>query len=300
MRPDFLIVGMERSGTHWVAGLLNAHPEIAAFPFLPFHPEEGGNKIGEVHFFNTLASVEGKGEEVYARPITDWLIKYNKIFAGLVELKGRIPKEEFYAQALGRYSEYCDTQREEKKIVGEGSPAYIFHLDFIDTLYPGIKKICSIRDPKDKIVSWYFSKMIRKGDETIPHITEKFALEYLEERIVKEYEALLAYRGDVHCITYEELSKHTATITRGMVEYLGFEVSDEELSRMIEDASFKKQTLRDGKKERAPGEEDAKSGLRKGIVGDWENYIDEGFAKKIDAQVTSLQKMVFKKYNIKN
>ena len=297
-RPDFLIVGMERSGTHWVAGLLNAHPEIAAFPSLPFHPEGDGNKIGEVHFFNTLASLEGKGEEVYAKPISDWLTKYNGVFRDLVEDAGKLPKKEFYKKAVTRYSEYCDSQRGNKKIVGEGSPAYIFHLDFIDTLYPGIKKICSIRDPKDKIVSWYMSKMVRKGDVEVPNITSEFALDYLEKRIMKEYEALLNYGGGVHCVTYEKLNKNTAQSALGMVQHLGFDASPEILARMVADASFEKKTAEDSGHRRKSGEEDVKSGLRKGVVGDWKNHISSDLASKIDERVRDLRQRVFEKYKV--
>ncbi|MBI2048264.1 MAG: sulfotransferase domain-containing protein [Parcubacteria group bacterium] len=298
MRPDFLIVGMERSGTHWVAGLLNAHPDIAAFPSLPFREEEGGNKIGEVHFFDTLRSLDGDKPEKFTRPVSDWLIKYNKVFADLVPQKDQVSKKVFHAMALHRYSDYCNSQRGNKKIVGEGSPAYIFHLDFIDSLYPDVPKICSIRDPKDKIVSWYFNKMVRKGDATKPHISKEFALQYLKERIIKEYEALLNYKGNIHCITYEKMSKKTADTARGMVEYLGLHVTDDELSHMIEDAAFEKQTEREGGQKRIRGEENPKSGLRKGIVGDFKNYLSSDVVDIIDNHVGDLRKAVFEKYQV--
>jgi len=209
-----------------------------------------------------------------------------------------ISKETFVDMAVAHYSSYCDSQRGEKEIVGEGSPAYVFHLDFIDSLYPDIKKICSIRDPKDKIVSWYFSKMVRKGDETTPSITPEFALDYVEKRIIPEYEALLSYGDNVHCITYEKMSSDTAEVARRMVQYLGYTASDDELSHMIEEASFKKKTAKDSGRARETGEEDMKSGLRKGIVGDWRNYIDDKLAERINNRTLDLRKRVFEKYTV--
>ncbi|MDO8500067.1 MAG: sulfotransferase domain-containing protein [bacterium] len=299
-RPDFLIVGMERSGTHWVAALLNAHPDIACFPTLPFYNEVGEQRVGEMHFFNTLASLEGKGEEVFARPFSDFATKYNGAFADLVQHKGKVSVDELYSMFKKRFSEFCDRQRGNKKIVGESTPAYIFHLDFIDSLYPEMKKLCILRDPKDKIVSWHFN-MLRKGKKEEEHITREFAMDYLEKRIVKEYEALLAYSGAVHCITYEALSGYTSNVAAGMVGYLDMPASDSTIAHMIEEASFQKQTARDSKDEgRTSGEENTKSGFRKGVVGDWKNYINKDLADEIDARVKDLQNAVIKKFNIEN
>jgi len=56
MRPNFLIVGMGRSGSLWTSAMLNAHPDIASFPSMPFHTTSREKRVGEVHFFNTLAT----------------------------------------------------------------------------------------------------------------------------------------------------------------------------------------------------------------------------------------------------
>tara|TARA_Y100000310_G_scaffold341747_1_gene441908 strand:+ start:6680 stop:7606 length:927 start_codon:yes stop_codon:yes gene_type:complete len=300
--PNFLIVGMERSGTHWVAALLNNHPKIACFPSLPWRGEEGGNKLGEVHFFDTIASLEGDSDFLFTRPFEDFLTKYNKVFKDLVPLKDKVSKEELYKKLVERYSEYCDDQKGNKDIVGEGTPAYVFYLDFIDKFYPNIKKIASIRDPKDKIVSWHFNLVRKDKKKKDDLITEEFAMDYLEKRIVPEYEALLAYNDDVHVVTYENMHNNTKDVARGFAEYLGFKTSDEELEYMVTEADFDKQTVKDAldKATRKQGEEDVKSGLRKGIVGDWKNNISNELAKKIDSKVANFRKKVFDKYHVTN
>ncbi len=298
--PEFLIIGMERSGTHWVSALLHHHPDIACFPSLPFSTEPGKNKIGEVHLFNTLASLEPDADKkLFTRPFEDFLTKYNKVFADLVPLKDKIPKSELYEKFKQRYNKYCNEQKGNKKIVGESTPAYVFHLDFIDTIYPDIKKICIIRDPKDKIVSWHFN-LIRK--DRIPadtQITEEFALGYLNERIIPEYQALLDYQGDVHCLSYERLHTEGPQLVKDMLNYLDMAIDPDTISHMIEEASFKKQTAReDGDSGRQPGEAKVKSGLRKGIAGDWNNHMDQKLGEKIDNLVEKVRNQVIKKYNI--
>ena len=300
MRPDFLIVGMERSGTHWVAALLDNHPDIACFPTLPFYNEVGEQRVGEMHFFNTLASLEGESEDKFTRPFSDFETKYNKVFFDLVPFKEKVSKEELYKMFRQRYSDFCDSQRGNKKIVGEGTPAYVFHLDFIDSLYPAMKKLCILRDPKDKIVSWHFN-MLRKDRKSEKHISREFALDYLRERIIPEYEALLAYSREMYCLTYEALSEYTYNVTADMARYLGMPASEEILRRMVEEASFENQTARDSKSVgRERGKEDVKSGFRKGVVGDWKNHISPDLADEIDNATSDFRKGIINKFYIKN
>jgi len=296
MRPDFLIVGMQRSGTVWLGAILNSHPDIACFPNIPFDPRPGGNKIGDVDFFNTLASLE-PGEHKFTRSLERYLTMYNMVFADLVPLVDTLPREEFYKVMQKRYSDYCDKLRGNKKLVGENTTDYVFHLDFIDRLYPNMKKICSIRDPKDKIVSWHFS-LVNKGRRKEKKVTEDFVFTYLNERIIPEYEALLAYGGHIHCIIYENIIEKQQEVIAGILDYLEVQKSPKIIAHMIESSSFEKQTARADGVSRERGEESSTSQIRKGVPGDWKNHISKELAKTIDKKVADLRQKVFKKYNV--
>jgi hypothetical protein len=299
IRPDFLIVGMQRSGTLWVSALLDGHPEIASFPTLPYMSPKGERRIGEMHFFNTLASLELGTEDAFTRPLSDYRTKYGEVFADLVPFEKKVSRQDFYKMMLQRYSDLCEKMRGTKKIVGEATPAYTFHLDFIDSLLPHTKKICSLRDPKDRITSWHFN-LIGKGRKTETDITRAFAMDYIENRIKKEYEALLAYSGPVHCMTYEALSANPVEVTCGMLDFLEIDASKKDISNMIENATFESMTAKHAHgKKRHPGEEDRSDHMRKGVVGDWRGTIEEGLAEEIDTILYEHTRAINKKYHTK-
>ena len=298
--PDFLIVGMERSGTSWIAALLNEHPDIACFPAIAFLKESGENSkdFGEMHLFNTLASLESDNENKFVRPISGYLTTHHKFFADLVSYENKIPKEELYKRFIHRYNELCDSKRGMKKLVGESTPAYVFHLDFIDSFYPMIKKICIIRDPKDKITSWHFNN-IRKKRKADISISDKFIIDYCQKRIIAEYESLLAYKGKVHCLTYEGLTSNANEVIREILKYLEAKISEELIEDMINNASFQKLNAIDsGAIGRTRGEESTKSHYRKGVVGDWKNHLTDKQAKVVDNMFLNIRKEVFSKYKV--
>src|SRR3989344_7481562 len=107
MGPDFLGVGLEKSGNHWIAALLSGHPDISLFPIMPFVKESGEfnrANVGELHIFNSLASLEPDTEGRFTRPLSDYADKYNKLFADLVPLIDTVPKEDLYKFFIQRYN----------------------------------------------------------------------------------------------------------------------------------------------------------------------------------------------------
>ena len=295
LRPDFLIIGVQRGGTTWLSAILNAHPNIACFPTTYFNPQK--KDPGELHFFNTIASVE-EPDRPFARPFDDFFSKYGGRYADIAPFKNAISCDELYRIFVKRYSDICEKERGGKDVVGETTPAYVLFLDWIDRFYPKIKKLCVLRDSKDRIVSWYFKKNIKEGGGENMRVTNDFALNYLRGRIMREYEALLSYNEQILCVTYESLQHNPIPIVRNIVEYLGFSHTANVLRHMVKDASFEKQTKRNDGVQRKAGEENNKSSMRKGITGDWKNYMSYDLADTIDREIHDLEKRVFKKYNI--
>lgn len=302
--PDFLVVGMNKSGSYWLAAMLDAHPEINCFPTLP----GGKSGVGEPHFFDVLGSIDEDGGVKFVKSFTETRDGY---FADLVPYLEKVSKKELYNIFRDRYSQWCDTFRK-KRLVGEKTQEYIFYLDLIDYCYPVIKKICIIRDIKDRLVSFHFNE-IRKGrKEYSEEISDDF-VDLFIQRALKEYNILFSYGGNMYCYTYESLKVNPKEVLAGVLNYLGAEVSDEILEKMINAGSFEKLSALDelyGKGTssiddpesaglgRKPGEELWNSQYRKGIVGDWKNHLTKQQARRVDLTLQSIKDAIFGKYNL--
>ncbi len=293
--PDFFVVGLQKSGSYWITALLNAHPEIRCFPHL--YGNQTG--VGEGRIFDMLSSIDEDGGEAFKH---SFLHYHNRFYADLVPLLDKISRKELYDKFRDRYREWCNNHREGKRLVGDKTTEYIFHLDMIDNFYPRVKKICILRDPKDRIVSWNFHQ-IRKGRKKDERISDDFILEYCKNRIKREYECMLNYKKDIYCITFEAMKRVPEKTTRGILKYLKAKIENKIINNMIEEASIdrcrKKDKLISGTdKKDLINNEIRKSHYRKGIVGDWKNYLSEDQVKLIDKSLFSLEKKVFRKYNI--
>ncbi len=78
-----------------------------------------------------------------------------------------------------------------------------------------------------------------------------------------------AWMGHSHVsyIKYEDLKEDCVSTMEKLVESLGHEPNTGRIERVVDKYSMKNMTGRD------PGQEDSKSFIRKGIVGDWKNHF---------------------------
>ncbi|MCK5211114.1 sulfotransferase [Candidatus Parcubacteria bacterium] len=293
--PDFFVVGLQKSGSYWVTALLNAHPEIRCFPDLC----GGQTGVCEGRIFDMLASINKDDGRAFKN---SFLNHHNDFYADLVPLLNKINQQELFNKFRDRYREWCDKHSEGKKIVGDKTTEYVFHLDMIDDFYPRVKKICILRDPKDRIVSWNFHQ-IRKGRKKEEKISNKFVMDYCTNRIKKEYESMLKYNGYIHCLTYEMLKNNPNKVINNLLNYLEVKTNNKLISNMIEAASIdscrkKDKSISKEDKKEIINNEMRKSHYRKGVVGDWKNYLTDKQVQIVDDILSSLEKKVFIKYKI--
>lgn len=306
--PDYLIVGMEKSGTTWCSTILNSHPDILSISIREDWKTKGiqvkneweKELIGELHFFNTIASLNKK-KTLYTRPISNYITKHKLLFKDIAQLEGKLSDKKLIKLFLGKYNEIFEDQRikQKKELAGEATPAYIFYLEDIDTFYPNVKKICILRDPKDRVVSFFYNE-VRKGRIKDMSINDSFINDYCNSRINNEYEALINYQGDIKCILYEDLNSQKApNVVKNMLDYLDCVYNHSTIQKMVSNADFSILSKQDhGTISRQKGEENIHSQFRKGIVGDWKNNLSMEQASLVENLTDKLKKIVYKKYRL--
>ena len=169
------------------------------------------------------------------------------------------------------------------------SPIYINYEHFHKMPKPERHKAFFIwRDPRDVLVSWYFSTKIshpnKQSDVHRDHLRSvsesdglAYGIDLLKSRGL--FDALSSWQAanDPHVIVvrYEDLVGESAPGEfRRLFNHLEIPFPDEILAQLLDDYSFKKLS---GRKQ---GEEDTSSKFRKGIAGDWKNHFDGGLSRK--------------------
>lgn len=170
------------------------------------------------------------------------------------------------------------------------SPLYISYQIYRGIPQDGPHRVFFVmRDPRDLVISWYFSAKrnhvlardavhpLYGAREALSRLSERdgllYAIDYLEER--GRFAALASWAeggpGDpnVMLIRYEDLvsEEHFSTFRR-LFDFLDIRFPDEVLRDLLAAYSFERLS---GRK---PGSENVRSHLRSGTGGDWRKYFD--------------------------
>lgn len=294
--PDFFIIGLQKSGTYGLSALLDAHPQIRCLPNHPVHNySKGKTGADEGRIFDMLAGVEKDGGKTLRH---SFLNHHGGFFQNIVPLIGRVNRDDLFQAVKKRYLEWFQFHNKENKlIVGDKTTEYVFHLPLIDDFFPKAKKVCIIRDPKDRIVSWNFHQ-IRKGRKSEEEISNNFIKNYLENRIKKEYQSMLDYGGRIYGFTYEFLKTKPRETIASLLVYLGADQSGEIIVRMREQASFENLKKRETLYLQEVREELTITHYRKGEVGEWQDFLTPAQVDMVDGLIGDLERRVFEKYHV--
>ncbi|KAK9009324.1 hypothetical protein V6N11_035865 [Hibiscus sabdariffa] len=206
------------------------------------------------------------------------------------------------------FNEYSTTTT---TVAGEGSKIQLYASHLPYTCLPKsihdsncrIVYIC--RDPKDTFVSmWFFlkkfvSNQTKTDTVSLIPIEEAFYLfckgmsshgPYWDH-VLSYWEASKRSPENILIIKYEDMVRDTGSWVRKLAEFFGCGFSEEEEGKgAVEMCSF--ESLRDmevnrsGMMHEKRGKEiESSAYFRKGIVGDWRNYLSDEMGKKIDGIV---------------
>lgn len=287
--PDFFVVGMQKSGTYWLTALLDSHPAVRCFPSRPGH----GDGSGEAHLFDVLARLE---DNEYARFAASMRAKLNGFFADLIPKRSpgtAGERDELIGKIRDRFNAYCTMERttHRKAIVGEKTTESVHHPDLLDRLYPGVRKVCILRDPRDRAISFHFHQVRKRRREKDQPIDRDTVEAYIE-RVERDYTGLLSMAEPVHVLTYEDLMIEPEPVVRDLLRFLDVDASDDVVREMLEAASFERLAAR------SPGEEEISSHYRKGIIGDWKNHLDAELSRLMVDRLEPLTRQVEARFRI--
>lgn len=300
--PIFFVVGRPRSGTNWLMRTLNAHPEVRC--------QGEGRFFGREWRQDQLKDMQ---TSEHIRYKTQPASLYNAIAESeylrlWVERSvwTRSEDAEQHLNELTREAIYHFLSKSlagtGKKTVGDKTPLNGRHvLGEIGKLCPEAKAVHIIRDGRDVSISQLHHKWNRATDEGGLHdLTDeeldkrdryredpqdflKGGQSIFSERQLREHASGWAAKigtardegpseleenyTEVH---YERLLESPVEEFGRVFSFLGATEDEKTVARCVNATSFEK---RSGGRER--GEEDTRSGARKGIAGDWKNVFTE-------------------------
>lgn len=265
---SFLFIsGQPKSGTTWVKNILAAHPEVA------MTPKEG-------HLItNCYSELKEFQRRFNSYPVSSFSITDDMIDESLRYISSRLLKE------MGNTA---------TRVFGEKTPQTGIHLPRLSRIFPDAKIIHIIRDGRDVVVSHWFNEFrnLKKKHTSLDINTKKTIPNRFVEGSIKYWlSGNLAFMRGVNLfakkqiliLRYEDLHANTAEWTQKILEFLEVENNAELIELCVENGSFEKQT-----NGRLQGVEDISHFFRKGIVGDYVNYLNEEQRAIIDGIASGL------------
>lgn len=242
------VIGCAKSGTTWLADLLNAHDQIVV-------RGEGGFAWRLVPAL-TQAFRAFNEHQKSMDPIT---------LLGDTELL--LTARTLIDSQLARYVRESCRELATIRIVGDKTPQHSVCMPMLDQLYPECKFIHIIRDPRDTATSAWFH-----FGKTDPRNLEEYIEYYITQawpvnvNNARQSGQTLATR--YREVRYEDLKTDAAGRLKGLLEFLGVTADDEQVRKCVDAASFEKKTGG-----RTAGQTDNKSFYRTGTTGDWRNHL---------------------------
>jgi len=298
--PVFFVVGWPKSGTTWVQGMLNQHPEILCRGEGKFFGRDDRNETfekvpvnarGQMLRPGSLFNILGESDDLRV-----WLERTWWTREGDTEEQISLLVREATLGFLGR-----ELFKTNKKIVGDKTPfAGVGSVREIGEILPEAKVIHVVRDGRDVAIShthhrWNRVRPVEEGGRLTPEEQDKrdryredpekfvaagesiFSEEYItgaatswRSQVGGAHRDGPSLLGDNYAeVRYEDLLTRPEQEMRRLFRLLGARDDEEIVRRCVEKRSFESIT------QRSAGEEDSSSFFRKGVAGDWRSVFTE-------------------------
>lgn len=247
----FFVTGRSKSGTTWMALLLNSHPEI----FCDKSENNAFHQDMEILFFGKRTN------EIHASEGTYYEARYSKLVKN------------------GLLTNLITKCRKDGVVrIGDKTPRQ--SIKDILAVFNQTQVIVMMRDFRDALVSLAYHRkrhtqtwkdIFTSPDETEfdEGFIEEVLLGFEKHNDIKTYfEYADSYPEQVKIVRYEDLKLDAAGTLKGVFSFLCVNTDEEIIKKCIERNTFEKHS--GGRK---PGSENKEDFFRKGIVGDWKNYF---------------------------
>lgn len=245
----FFIVGCQKSGTTWLQGLLNGHPDIVC--------------SGEARFATLLLQQLAQAARTYNE---------GQRMGEAGALSSAQVGQLFRTACAMVMSNW--TQGRSVKFLGEKTPEHALAMGFLADAFPGCRFVHTIRDGRDGCVSGWFHNLRENPDTFAKRFPtfESYAAYFASQHYVRYIEAARAWgRANPERYTevrYEQLHERPAEETARILAFLGADASKASVDACVAAGAFER--VSGG---RTRGEADNASHFRKGVVGDWRGHF---------------------------
>lgn len=267
------IGGAEKSGTTWLQRLLDAHPEIRC--------------NGEGHFIDTFMKgvVENINHynHVLHKTATD-------VYAGKPYYKPSVGQKALDTMQLVLIASLIPEEHlsENIRYLGDKTPANSRYFAKLHHLFPRAKCIHIVRDPRDMTVSlMHHMQRTEEPEKWTFDVKTDVCARHWAGSVGKAIEFGKQHPNDYFQLQYEELKSQPLALAMKLLDFLEVDASEATAQSCIDATDFKR--MSGGRK---PGEEDNRSFLRKGVVGDWKNHLQEPHLAIIEKHCGELMKQL--------
>lgn len=280
--PIAFIIAAPRSGTTWTQKALNSHPEILAVEQRLF----GG--------YRDIWRDAADGRSSLRITLDAYIDTFLRTYGHPALLSGAKQAEDRLMQVMLQSIVSFGLNQSGKSLLVDKITPYEGTSDVVqqqlERFFPTAKKVFLLRDPRDVVLSNVMLWLGRNPDSTpiqqrrdgiflnqMNGSYQRFFCDSDLNRFCDQWMDAIRYLMPICGLTirYEDLLKDQAASLAKLFRYLSVESSSSVIAECCEESSFNKMS---GGRMRGDGR--VTDFIRKGIAGDWKNYLtrDDGIA----------------------
>jgi hypothetical protein len=248
LRPIVVSTPTGRTGTSWAVNLLSQHPQLVAQPPLGMEPRPA------TYWLEAAAALAEPASYMQAlRPRmqhADWWL------GGWPEAARHPPPEEPLASLLGRdgvvrlaafarerveafYAAVANEQGKSPTAFVEKAPTGRRRVDLMADVFPGLREVVLVRDPRDTLCS-ILAYTRKRPNAMLVRAKPGTDDEYLR-LLARSFEGILRDARDrsdsAEVVRYEDLVLEPRETLRGVLEHVRADNTDETITGMLERAA---------------------------------------------------------------